>query len=117
MFGISTPVEGLLPGSSHRSFNADWSFLILGGKAGRVFWFATEKMDKRYFVPNIPRFSKEDGEDYIQHFLDRYVAKGIPFSKIWENRVTHTLVVSYLLDFRLLSSLLRLLRPLADIVL
>jgi hypothetical protein len=92
LFGISSPVPGLAAGHQHRAFNEDWSFLVVIGKGGRCFWFVFEKLDKKYFSPAIPRFSKTDAETFVQAYKKRYVTADIIFDAIWERKISSTLV-------------------------
>ena len=73
MFGISQGVEEPTPGDLNLVYGKDVSFLVIAGKNQRIFWFVFKKMDQKYHVPNIPRFSKEDAERQANDQLHRKI--------------------------------------------
>ena len=91
LFGISTKVDGLIPGDAELANAKDHSFLIFCSKNGRTFWFFFSKMDKTYRVPDIPRFSKHDAEDQMRKYAHVPVTKTVTFGDIIKTRVTYTL--------------------------
>ncbi|CZR68336.1 related to hydroxylase [Phialocephala subalpina] len=92
LFGISSPVPGLKAGQAHRTYNKDWSFLVILGKEGRCFWFIFEKLKQRYYAPNIPRYSTTDEENFVKPYMKRYLSGNITFDALWERKITCTLV-------------------------
>jgi hypothetical protein len=92
MFGISQGVDNLTPGELHLTYGKDISFLVIAGKNKRAFWFMFEKMDQKYHVPNIPRFSKEDAERHGNEQAQKMITDQVRFGDIWEKRVSCTLV-------------------------
>lgn len=92
LFGISTGVEGLIPGKAELTYGKDHSFLVFCSKNGRTFWFYFSKLDKTYRVPDIPRFTKQDAEDQMRRYAHAPVTKTLSFGDITKNRVTYTLV-------------------------
>jgi len=92
MFGISQGVEEPTPGDLNLVYGKDVSFLVIAGKNQRIFWFVFKKMDQKYHVPNIPRFSKEDAERQANDQLHRKITDNVLFKDIWNKRVSCTLV-------------------------
>jgi hypothetical protein len=92
MYGISRGVENLPPGELSLTFGKDVSFLVTAGKNKRIFWFVFKKMDKKYEVPNIPRFSDEDATKQASDLLQKKITDTVRFENIWEKRISYALV-------------------------
>lgn len=92
MYGVSKPTKNMAAGSFDRVVGKDLSFLHSVDKSGRVFWFVFEKLDKRYHVPNVPKFTKEDGEALGQRCLSKQMTDSVTFEDLWNNRISSTLV-------------------------
>ena len=93
MVGIATPHPGLELDHGHLNHNYGRSSLIITGRGGRVFWFLFEKMDKTYKVPNIPKFTQEDGRKLAEKRLEDMVTGDVKFKELW-NRTTTYLMTS-----------------------
>ncbi|KAF9888782.1 hypothetical protein FE257_008358 [Aspergillus nanangensis] len=92
VFGISTATPGLTPGDLHRTLMKDRSLLVIIGKNGRVFWFFFSKMDRRYTMETLPRFTTDDLEKHVVNYLDASVAANVPFAAIYNNAVSKAYV-------------------------
>jgi len=92
MYGVSKPTKGLTIGPFNRVLGKGLSFLHSTDKSGRVFWFVFEKLDKRYHVPDIPKFTKEDGEALAQRCLSVRMTEQVTFQDLWNNRLLYKLV-------------------------
>ncbi|KNG87539.1 monooxygenase [Aspergillus nomiae NRRL 13137] len=90
VFGISTAVEGLTPGSGHRTFGEDFSFLTLIGKEGRVYWFFFTKMDRVYSASEIPRFHQGLIDEHVAPYLQKPIRDTVPFAAVYERAITRT---------------------------
>jgi FAD dependent monooxygenase len=75
-----------VPGHNNIVFRHGSSFLILSGKNGTIYWFYFEKLDKKYSVPNIPRFTDEDAVKTCEKQLDAIIAEGVTFRTLWTHR-------------------------------
>jgi FAD dependent monooxygenase len=51
-----------------------------------MYWFYFEKLDKKYYAPNIPRFTDEDAVKTCEKQLDAIVAEGVTFKTLWTHR-------------------------------
>ena len=69
IYGISTAC-GLTPGDAELVYGQDRSALIVCGKEGRTFWFYFTKMEKKHYVPNIPRWTIDDAVKQVNDNLD-----------------------------------------------
>jgi FAD dependent monooxygenase len=86
VFGISYNVMTIQPGHNNTVYRHGSSFLILSGKNGTVYWFYFEKLDKKYAVPNIPRYTEEDAIKTCETQLDTVIADNVTFRELWINR-------------------------------
>ncbi len=91
MYGISKPVKGLTPGCLYKTYDEGLSFLCAAGKQSQVFWFIFRKLDRRYTIPNIPRFTKQDAEAQAQSLLSQRITDQVTFHDIWEQRQSYLL--------------------------
>ncbi|KAL2802302.1 hypothetical protein BJX63DRAFT_415332 [Aspergillus granulosus] len=92
VFGISTATSGLNPGTFHRTFATGYSFMIIVGKEGRVFWFLFARFGRQYTMDDLPRFNQEDMESHIAKYLKLNIAGTIPFSAVYANAVSKSFV-------------------------
>ncbi|KAB8245451.1 hypothetical protein BDV35DRAFT_393913 [Aspergillus flavus] len=90
VFGISTAVPGLDPGSGHRTFGEGFSFLTLIGKEGRVYWFFFTKMDRVYSASEIPRFNQGLIDEHVAPYLQKQISDTVPFAALYERAITRT---------------------------
>jgi 2-polyprenyl-6-methoxyphenol hydroxylase-like FAD-dependent oxidoreductase len=93
LFGIFTKIEGIHSGDINVTNTRGTSTMVIGGK-GKVLWFVFEKMDKVYHVPNIPRYTQEDAEDFGAAHNNITITPQVKFDEIWTNRTTRTLVAT-----------------------
>jgi 2-polyprenyl-6-methoxyphenol hydroxylase-like FAD-dependent oxidoreductase len=93
LFGIFTKIEGIHSGDINVTNTRGTSTMVIGGK-GKVLWFVFEKMDKVYHVPNIPRYTQQDAEDFGAARQDITVTPQVKFGEIWANITTRTLVAT-----------------------
>ncbi|CAO3672238.1 unnamed protein product [Umbelopsis vinacea] len=86
LFGISVNFDKLPVGSTNIIYRPGSSFLIATGKDGTVYWFYFEKQDKKYSVPDIPRYTQQDAIDTAERILDAQITKDITFKELWAAR-------------------------------
>ena len=84
-FGISSPIPGIKTGDQIASLNDGFSIMTLNGKGGIIFWFLIQKLDKKYFYPNVPRFTQADAVASCEKVRDTKVWNEITFGDIWDN--------------------------------
>src|ERR1700730_15314781 len=82
MFGISHNFNRLNAGTTNIVYRPGSSFLIAPGKRGSVYWFHFEKLDKKYQVPNIPRYTAQDTIHYAEKQLDAQLTENV---RIWRS--------------------------------
>lgn len=87
VFGISKPTPGMKIGHCNRTFAHGFSFFNAVGRNGQIFWFVFRDMGKVYGEKDIPRLDQSKIEDDMAPFFNKYVAEGVRFRDIFENRV------------------------------
>ncbi|RDW72366.1 FAD-dependent oxidoreductase [Aspergillus mulundensis] len=92
VFGISAATPGLVPGTSHRTFGRDWSFLTIIGRAGRVYWFFFKKFDRKYSATEIPRLDQTMVDQYVAPYLKKPISSTVPFEKVYTRAMSKTLL-------------------------
>jgi hypothetical protein len=92
MYGVSKATEGFTTGTFNEVIGRDISFLWTVDKSGRVFWFAFQKMDKVYHVPDLPRFTEQDALSLAQLCMPMYLTEKCTFGDLWNNRIANKLV-------------------------
>ncbi|KAJ8117535.1 hypothetical protein OPT61_g1299 [Boeremia exigua] len=105
LFGTSTQTTGFDSGELNVNYDKDFSTMVIGGK-DKTFWFMYQKMDKIWLVlaqtaatdysadkaAEIPRFSRKDADIFASKIQNYPITPDVTFSKLWENRITYTLV-------------------------
>ncbi|OCK78222.1 FAD/NAD(P)-binding domain-containing protein [Lepidopterella palustris CBS 459.81] len=88
-FGVSiydSPDEDLKPGYSHINYEEQRSHICIVSTRKRKFWFLIVKHDKRYYTPNIPRFTPADTEAIIHKNSDIRVTERTTLGDLWKHR-------------------------------
>jgi hypothetical protein len=93
LFGISVAIPEIEPGDLHRAYDKGFSFMTIGGK-GATYFFVFKRLPKRYFAPNIPRYTSSEAESFAQQFQDYPISGTIKFGSIWEKRKSFCLVAT-----------------------
>lgn len=91
IFGISASHSAMPPGEADFTFNSGFSYLVVSGKGGRIYWFLFKKLPSRCLTPNIPRFTDKDAEALAEVVKDTHTRPGISFGELWERRETATM--------------------------
>ena len=86
MYGVSKPVKGLSQGCLYKTYGEDVSFLTAVGKQDQVFWFIFQKLDRKYTIPNIPRFTSQDAAVQAQKLMSRPITDKVFFQDIWQQK-------------------------------
>ncbi|PWY63056.1 FAD/NAD(P)-binding domain-containing protein [Aspergillus eucalypticola CBS 122712] len=87
VFGISKPTSGMKIGHCNRTFAHGFSFFNAVGRDGQIFWFVFRDMGKVYGEKDIPRLDQSKIEEDMAPFFSKYIAEGVQFRDIFENRV------------------------------
>lgn len=87
LFGLSTPIPGLSHEPDQSVVNKNFCFLTIPCSRGRFGWFIFAKLDKRYEVPNLPRYSQKDADDFAQPYMDYSITEQVLFRDVWKHRI------------------------------
>lgn len=87
VFGISSPIPGLLTGEHVNSYSNGLCVITFHGKDGRVFWFIIKKLPHKFLYPNTPRYSASDAADFCDRLSSTRVWKDIRVADLWKNKI------------------------------
>ncbi|EKJ68992.1 hypothetical protein FPSE_10836 [Fusarium pseudograminearum CS3096] len=68
------------------------TLLVVPSKDELVFWFLSQKLDRKYEYSNAPRFTLEDAAAQCLQVADAPIADGIQFQDIWKMRQAFNMV-------------------------
>ncbi|QPC80413.1 hypothetical protein HYE68_011165 [Fusarium pseudograminearum] len=90
IFGISHPIKALAKGG-HFVYNDSFSYLVLVGPGGRLYWFLFVKLPVPLYGHDIPRYTKHEEETLaLQHACDN-ITPEVTFGQLYEARNSSTL--------------------------
>jgi len=91
IFGISSPLESMAHGITHNVMNQNYSYLVITGPGGRIYWFLFIKLARRTYGDDIPKYTKADEETLAkEHALDP-ITTGVTFKDLYEQRTSSVL--------------------------
>ncbi|GKZ39376.1 hypothetical protein AbraIFM66950_000204, partial [Aspergillus brasiliensis] len=91
IFGISSPIEGMSPGGQVHVFAPGLSITTVHGKRGRLYWFLTQKLKRKYIWPDRPRYTDDDMADAAARLDSFRVYEDVTFGHIWKAREVATM--------------------------
>jgi FAD dependent monooxygenase len=62
------------------------TIFVLGGRNGLIGWLVVQKLDRRYYYPNVPRYSQADAIALCGYLLSVKLRKEINFGDVWDKR-------------------------------
>ncbi|KAJ0415944.1 hypothetical protein BJY00DRAFT_317406 [Aspergillus carlsbadensis] len=92
VFGISSPCEGIEPGSSNSVFKKHQSYVVNGGPGGRVYWFYFFKLAQRAHGRDIPTYSKQDEQRILAERANDNITPDLKFKTLVDNKISTALV-------------------------
>ncbi|KAM0368810.1 hypothetical protein ACHAPY_007146 [Fusarium culmorum] len=92
VFGISQGLSGLRVGQQVMRIYNGRTLLVVPSKDELVFWFLSQKLDRKYDYSNAPRFTLEDAAAQCLQVADAPIADGIQFQDIWKTRQAFNMV-------------------------
>ncbi|KIA75410.1 monooxygenase [Aspergillus ustus] len=87
LFGASTAVAGIPRGYLGFGVNQGFSYIIGTGPEDRVYWCLTEKMDTTLYGDDIPRFSKEDEERFVEKHWNDNITVDIRLEDLYKTKL------------------------------
>lgn len=78
-------------GTVQNLINRDYSYLVIAGPGGRIYWFLFVRLSRRAYGDAIPKYTKDDEQTLAkEHSLDPIVP-GITFGDIYEVKTSSVL--------------------------
>ncbi|KAL2847550.1 monooxygenase [Aspergillus pseudoustus] len=87
LFGASTAVAGIPRGYLGFGVNEGFSYIIGTGPEDRVYWCLTEKMDRTLFGTDIPKFSKEDEDRFVDKHLNDKITADVRLADLYKAKL------------------------------
>lgn len=82
-------------GTVHNVMNRDYSYLVIGGPGGRIYWFLFVKLARCAYGDAIPKYTKVDEQNLAnEHALDPIIP-GITFGNLYEAKISSVLTPLY----------------------
>ncbi|KAF5981103.1 hypothetical protein FCOIX_4442 [Fusarium coicis] len=88
IFGISNPCPGINPGDIRCVFRNSSSYLVTGGRQGRVYWFRFQKLQEKLHCSAIPRYSEKNLQKALSDSADDNILPDLKFSTLVDNKVS-----------------------------
>jgi hypothetical protein len=96
LFGISPSRPGKSRGTAGQfdvGVDKDRSSLIFAGPQGDAYYFLFEKLDRKYYGADIPKFTKEEATTFARKYKDKNITPDLTFaSDYWEETQDYVLV-------------------------
>ncbi|KAL1625883.1 hypothetical protein SLS56_007122 [Neofusicoccum ribis] len=87
IFGISKPTHGLPLQTAFNVFRKGYSFLVITGPGGRVYWFIFAKLREAH-RGEIPRYDKKDEEELVKRCWNDRIYEEVKFPEIFDNKIS-----------------------------
>ncbi|KAK4652081.1 hypothetical protein QC762_000120 [Podospora pseudocomata] len=95
LFGIAYGVEGLTSGHLDTSYNIGRVGMTIVADEGKVYWFAGERLSRRYHHGEIPQFNEQEVQSFLARNGDlilRPDPNRLTLADLWKKTVVHRLV-------------------------
>ncbi|OAL56022.1 FAD-binding domain-containing protein [Pyrenochaeta sp. DS3sAY3a] len=91
IFGISNPCPGIKAGDLNSVFRKKSSYLVIGGKGDRVYWFYFFHIGKRTHSPNIPHYTKDQETALLKERAGDAILPGLSFGDLVKAKISSTM--------------------------
>lgn len=92
MFGISNPCEGIQPGASNSVFRNHESYIVDGGRGGRVYWFYFYKLARRVYGGDIPIYTNKDKKQLLAQWQNDKIIPTLKFKELLDKSISSDMV-------------------------
>lgn len=99
-FGIAKHVENWPEKNQSFTSGEGYSFLVASGPDNRVYWFMFKRLPEVKYGKDIPRYTKQDEEDFVQQHAHVRITEDLTFGRIFENRISSTLTPLHEIVFK-----------------
>ncbi|KAK8041463.1 monooxygenase [Apiospora phragmitis] len=90
-FGIAQHVVGWSQQDQSFVMGEGHSALISAGPEGRVYWFVFVRLPEIQHGKSIPKYTKEDDEQFAKEYADMPITETLRFGDIYEKKLSSTL--------------------------
>ncbi|KAK4172898.1 putative monooxygenase [Triangularia setosa] len=90
-FGIAKDVDNWPERNQCFTSGDGHCFLVASGPDNRVYWFMFKRLPKVKYGKDIPRYTKEDEEVFVQKYGHVPITEDLTFGKLFERRISSTL--------------------------
>jgi 2-polyprenyl-6-methoxyphenol hydroxylase-like FAD-dependent oxidoreductase len=90
-FGIAQHVDGWIDGEQAVVMGHGQSFLVVSGPNHRVYWFLFNKLPDVKRGSSIPRYTKDDEEQFMKDYGGLQIKENITFGQVYDKRLNSTL--------------------------
>ncbi|KAM6505412.1 hypothetical protein FSOLCH5_014630 [Fusarium solani] len=99
-FGIAQYVPGWATGQQNMISGRGRSQLVVSGPNDRVYWFMFEKLPETKYGKDIPKYSKEDEEEFVKRNYNVPITPEVTFGKVFEKRLSSTLTPLHVVVYK-----------------
>lgn len=99
-FGIARHVEGWAGNEQGFTTGHGRSFLTVSGPGGRVYWFVFERLPETKYGRQIPTYTKEDEEEFVNKYGHLKIKENLTFGAIYAKRTTSGLTALHEVVFK-----------------
>ena len=68
-----------------------YSYLVISGPKGRVYWFLLVNMGETHYGPEPPRFTKKDEEALVKEHMNDQIVDHRTFGDLYSSKITSVL--------------------------
>lgn len=90
--GISSGVPNIQPGEQIIRLLDNRTIFVFGGKNALVGWIVIQKLDRKYFYPDRPRFTRDDAIETCKSFSDCEIWRNVKFHDVFVRQDSFAMV-------------------------
>ncbi|KAF6824067.1 FAD binding domain-containing protein [Colletotrichum plurivorum] len=90
IFGISI-CKDFIPHMTQTNMHKHFSYLVIGGPDGRVYWFLFVNLGETQYGPDLPRYTKEDEQALANEHLDDLLGENFTFRDLYDSKISSLL--------------------------
>ncbi|KAF6803052.1 FAD binding domain-containing protein [Colletotrichum sojae] len=90
IFGISI-YKDFIPHMTQTNMDKHFSYLLIGGPDGRVYWFLFVNLGETQYGPDLPRYTKEDEQALANEHFDDVLGENFTFRDLYDSKISSLL--------------------------
>ena len=87
VFGMSHGIPSFDKETVHFGIHKNFTSVVTGGPDDIIFFFLFEHMGKKFYRPNIPRFTEKDRDELVNRHLDKVITPDLKFRDIYAKKI------------------------------